>query len=238
MNQLHLGNFNKQIQPNGGYLCIDDEGDTDITQFSFNPLMGINYRKARDIAAIVYAISPQGENTLTVRNGRRALVKLLLKAKRLDRLPPPHGDAEIEAHGMIDDLLVSPILRNVLCRPTTLWLKKSKQWNIGINRAELGEFDSLVLGLFLIGQFQGQIVIPDFGFYGRDLHLDLLRQERLISGISFLAEISLKLQRAVLLIKDISIRHANYDDAVTVAKQSGLAEGTVEFSAFVNEALQ
>jgi hypothetical protein len=44
---------------------------------SFNPLDDLTYRKAREIADILYTVSPQGENTLTVRNGKRALLKML-----------------------------------------------------------------------------------------------------------------------------------------------------------------
>ena len=47
---------------------------------SFNPLTNIDYKKAREIADILYTVSPQGENTLTVRNGKRALLKMLLEA--------------------------------------------------------------------------------------------------------------------------------------------------------------
>jgi hypothetical protein len=41
-----------------------------------------------------------------------------------------------------------------------------------LNRAKLGDFDDLVLGLFLMAQYQGQLVVPDGGFYLRDSHAD------------------------------------------------------------------
>ena len=50
----------------------------------FNPLKGIDYKRARELAEIFYTLSPQGENTLTVRNGKRALLKALMKADRID----------------------------------------------------------------------------------------------------------------------------------------------------------
>jgi hypothetical protein len=50
------------------------------------PLHNTDYKKARTIADVLYTISPQGENTLTVRNGKRALLKALLKAKRLGQV--------------------------------------------------------------------------------------------------------------------------------------------------------
>ena len=48
----------------------------------FNPLKDIDYKKAREIADVLYTIAPQGENTLTVRNGKRAL---LSGEKRFDK---------------------------------------------------------------------------------------------------------------------------------------------------------
>jgi hypothetical protein len=58
-----------------------------------------------------------------------------------------------------------------------------------VNRAELGDFDALVLGLLLVNQAQGQLVIPDLGFYGRDFHSRLIREKRLIAGVSYLDEL-------------------------------------------------
>jgi len=77
MNKLHVG-FNKTVElPKGGYIYIADEVPKvsrsrvfDPMKHSFNPLKDITYRKAREIADILYTVSPQGENTLTVRNGK------------------------------------------------------------------------------------------------------------------------------------------------------------------------
>jgi hypothetical protein len=33
-----------------------------------------------------------------------------------------------------------------------------------------------------MAHFKGQIVVPDFGFYGRELHQAYIREGRLISG--------------------------------------------------------
>ena len=32
---------------------------------------------------------------------------------------------------------------------------------------------------------KGQVAVPDFGFYGRDIHSRLIREERLIAGVNF-----------------------------------------------------
>jgi hypothetical protein len=68
----------------------------DPLKHSFNPLKNITYRKAREIADILYTVSPQGENTLTVRNGKRALLKMLLDGPAaLDKLPRDYGKTEV-----------------------------------------------------------------------------------------------------------------------------------------------
>jgi hypothetical protein len=98
MNTLFVG-FSKNIEmPRGGYLLIDDEVPDiprsrvfDPIKHSFNPRKDIDYKRARELAELFYTISPQGDNTLTVRNGKRAPLKALLKADRLDRVKAAKG---------------------------------------------------------------------------------------------------------------------------------------------------
>jgi hypothetical protein len=167
-NKLYVG-FSKNVQPpKRGYLFIDDEVPQvpqsrifDPKEHSFNPLKGLDYKKAREIAEVLYTVAPQGENTLTVRNGKRALLKALLAADQLDRVT---GDDEVG--GMIEDILVSPVLRHVFCSPKNEFTFNPKSKIFAkIDRAELGDFDALVLGLLLMAHFNGQVVVPDFGFY-------------------------------------------------------------------------
>ena len=231
-NKLYIG-FTKIVElPKGGFLLIDNEARKaprarifDPTKHSFNPLKGIDYRKAREIAEILYTASPQGENTLTVRNGKRALLRMLLEGhERLDKLPPAEkGDAgALEAMETIGDVLVSPVLRRVLCNPTNFSFKPNSRIFARINRAELGEFDALALGLLLMAQFQGQVIIPDGGFYLRDAHASLIRQDRLIVGVNSLNEMPVKLRQMALLIRERVPSGALYEDAVTLAYHAGL----------------
>src|SRR4051812_11290987 len=125
MNHLLLGTGDKTPRllkiTKPGFLLIDDGpiADAFLASFkkvrvfdtslhSFNPLKSLDYKRARDFVDTLYSASPQGENTLTVRNGRRALMRLLLAGpKRLSDLPSPletKQDAEKEALGMIEDL--------------------------------------------------------------------------------------------------------------------------------------
>lgn len=216
-----------------GFLLIDDGPIADAflecfpkaklfapSVHSFNPLKGIDYKRARDFADILYSASPQGENTLTVRNGRRALVKLLLAntTGQLDGITGNASDPAIaEALATIDDLLVSPVLRSVLCGGGEPFRFGRKQSVVArLDRAELGDFDALILALFLIGQHKGQVILSDGGFYLRPLHMSLMRQDRLTVGLRFLSELPLTLRHAVLAIEDKRLMRLLPDDAETL----------------------
>jgi hypothetical protein len=183
----------------------------DISKHSFNPLRGIDHKGARDFAQILYTASPEGKDTLTVRNGKRAVARLVLaNTTRLDRITSD-DEKDADAMAMIDDVLFSPVLKDVLCRPTNFSFKGSVIARI--NRAELGDFDAFVLALLLMGQHKGQVVVPDGGFYLRPLHMSLIRQDRLTVGLRFLAELPLSLQQAVLTIEDKHLMRLLPDDA-------------------------
>lgn len=240
MNKLIVG-FDKEIElPKGGFLLIDDEVPDiprarvfDPKECSVNPLKGIAYKKARELADVLYTINAQGENTLTVRNGRREMLKALLDADRFDRV----GGSE-EIKGLVEDILASPVLRNVLCGHKNMFSLNPRSVVVArLNRAELGDFDALVLGLILMNLYEGQVVVKDFGFYGRDAHLSLIREKRLICGVNYLGELSPKLRRGVLLIKDKKAYRCIVEDAELLAEFSGKARGTEGFSSFVQEAI-
>lgn len=153
-NKLYVGITKTVDLPKGGFLFIDDEVPKlpewkrpryfDVSKHSFNPLDDIDHKKARELATALYTIAPQGENTLTVRNGKRAMLHALLEADQLDEV-----DGDEEVRGMIGDLMASPLLRQVLCSPTNFTFRDTSRNLARINRAELGDFDALVLGLFL-----------------------------------------------------------------------------------------
>jgi hypothetical protein len=227
-NHLLVGSADKterllNLTPHG-FLLIDDGPIADVflsrfpraklfdpTQHSFNPVKGIDYKRARDFATALYTASPEGKDTLTVRNGKRALTRLLLaNPTRLDRLTSS-SEADTEALATIEDLLLSPVLRRVLCKPTNFSFKGSVVAKI--DRAQLGDFDAFILASLLIGQSQGQVIVPDFGFYGRPLHTILIRQDRLIAGINFLTELESSLQQAVLTMEEKTAYRTTTEDA-------------------------
>jgi hypothetical protein len=216
-----------------GFLLIDDGpiADAFLEHFrarefdphrdSFNPLRGMDYRRARDFAATVYTASPEGKDTLTARNGRRALTRLILEAPRLDQLPRAESDpGTAEALATVDDLLLSPVLRGALCG--TRGFRLSGSVVARINRAELGDFDAFVLASLLIGQSKGQVIVPDFGFYGRLHHAGLIRQGRLTAGLNYLSELEPKLRQAVLLMENKQGQGCSFDDAVVLASYAHL----------------
>jgi len=171
-----------------------------------------DYKSVRDFANILYG-SGHGEHTLTVRNGRRTLAKLLK-----DNTTPLHkidGDrkdpAIAEALGMLDELWLSPVLKRVLTHKPNFDFEGSVIARI--DRAELGDFDAFVLGTLLIGQHQGHIVVPEGGFYLRPLHTSLIRQNRLTVALRYLDELPLSLRQAVLTIEDKHFAHLLPDDA-------------------------
>jgi hypothetical protein len=232
MNRLHLG-FSKRIQlPKGSFLYIDDEVPEhpkakvfDPLKDAFNPLKHIDRKKARELADVLYTASPQGENTLTVRNGRRALAAALVDAKRFNevKVHSPIKGVDEEVEGMLGELLFTDVMRGVLCSGNDFaFTGRNTKVFARLNRAELGEFDALVLGLLLMAHFKGQLIVPDFGFYGREAHVSLIREGRLIAGVNTLAELPPKLRQAVLLISDKYGSGTTFEDAETLAKYEGL----------------
>jgi hypothetical protein len=204
----------------------------DITKHSFNPLRGMDYAKARAFAAALYTASPEGKDTLTVRNGKRAMARLLLNnPSRLDKLKG-HGERDEEALATIEDLLLSPVLRRVLCNPTNFSFKGSVVAKL--DRAVLGDFDAFVLASLLIGQHQGHTIVPDSGFFLKDMHVSLIRQNRLTCGLNSLSEVSDILRHAILGIKQKEGHGCLFEDAEVLAKYRRLEPSTRGFRDYVD----
>jgi hypothetical protein len=125
----------------------------------------------------------------------------------------------------------------VLCGKTNFTFNPNSVNMARISRAELGDFDALVLGLLLMGHFKGQLVVPDLGFYGRDAHVSLVREERLVGGVNFLAELPEKLRSGVLLMQERAASGATVEDAEVLARYEQLVPGTNAFNEFVAEAI-
>lgn len=207
----------------------------DPLKHCLNPLTNIDYKKARELADALYTASPQGEATLTVRNGKRALLQRLVASERLDKIEYEKDDEEVQA--MIDDLLASPVLKRMLCNPTNFSFNPRSVILARVNRKELGDFDSKIIVFLLLSHYTGQVVLPDGGFYLREAHISLIREGRLIVGLNHLSELSPKIRNAVLLMEEKSGQGATFDDASTLAQYAKLIPNTNEFNSFVHHAM-
>lgn len=252
MNTLHVG-FTRTVRlPTGGWLLIDAPPAIrnvkvfDPHTHSFNPLSEMTYRKACDIVDIFDALFPRGDGTLTKDTGLDFIAEALeARPASLDRLiPKPLKNAttgQIWAYSKVRRILRSPVLRRVLANPNNLDFKPLNNPRAKIaarlDRAELGNFDALVLGLFLMAHYKGQLVVPDFGFYGRDVHESLILEERLVAGVDYLGQLPPKLRQTVLSIGEKIPSGTNYEDAKTLAIDGGHVPGSGPFDYFINTAM-
>lgn len=146
MNKLYVGR-QKQIElPKGIFLYIDDDVPRvplaqtfDPHHYSIDALKRITKHQARELAELLYTIVPNGADTLTVRDGRRALAPALFDAERFDKI----STKEKEAQAMIDDILFLPVLRNALCgEHPTFAIKRPTVILARLNRSEIGETEN------------------------------------------------------------------------------------------------
>lgn len=244
---LGLGDKSELADTEQPFLLIDDGPLCDVFLERFkkaklfdwnthglNPLPA-DYRRARDLASIFYG--SEGRDTLTVRNGKRALTRKLVSGRRLEKIPFNNGDDEKEARSLIEDMLQSPVLKKAFSKQPPRGLRSGASVVARINRAELGDFDAFILGSLLASMYLGQVIISDFGFYARDFHAALIRQDRLAIGLNCLAELDRKMQQMVLLMPEKIGRKCTYEDAETLARYSGLIPDTNAFSEFVARAM-
>jgi len=254
MNTLIVGTRKDAILhylPPGPFLMIDDGPllDTverrartfDVERHSINPLKDMDYRRARDFIGVLDAVFPEGENTLTRKTSNFVLLNELLTgtAKRLDKLIPTEPDKKdtgrLDAYQKLQTLLLSPVLERVLNRPSNFSMTGTILARV--DRAVLGDFDAFVIGNILMSQYQGPIVVPDFGFYATKSHASLLRQDRLVAGVDILDDVP-KLKRQLLLIDRKIPSHATADDAEVLALYDGKIRGTNAFTEFVQDGIR
>lgn len=213
----------------------------DPLQHSFNTLKDTSYLAQCNFVETMLALFPAGQNTLTKEGVPDAFFEeLAKKPKSLEDMFKGTSDdpSYLSAQRMVRRLRRSPILTKVLCEPTNFKIAAHRNIVVRLDRAALGRFDALALALFLIGQVKGQVIVPDFGFYGRELHTYLIDQDRLTAGVNYLAEVPPKLQQALLTIKDIQPLQVVFDDADTLAKLAGWKPGDQGYADFVEGAMR
>jgi hypothetical protein len=203
----------------------------DPAKHGLNPLP-MEYREAREFAAAVFP----DKDLMTYRNGRRALTCLVMQADRLDRLDYSRNDDDQEAKGVVEDILLSPLLSTSLRKPIPRWFYSGATIMVRLNRKEIGEDDARIIASILIAQFKGLIVIEDFGFYARPFHTGLVREDRLMAGVFTLSELDEKLRQICLLMETEGMG-CTYDDAAILAKYAGHVTGTNAFNSVVQRAM-
>jgi hypothetical protein len=207
----------------------------DAARHSFNPLKDMDYRRAREFIDVLNAVFPEGDSTLTKRNSNFILLNALLsEPKRLDTLVRPTKD-NTDAYQKIQTLLLSPVLKNVLNSPTNMSFKGTILARL--NRAELGDFDCFVLANLLISQYQGPVVIPDFGFYASPFHMNLIRQERLMAGINSFDEVP-AFKSQLLQVKEKIGSQCTPSDAELLALYAGIPADSNRHADFIQAAIR
>jgi hypothetical protein len=210
----------------------------DVEKHAFNPLKDMTYQRARAFLDVLNAVFPEGENTLTKRNSNFVLLKALLAEPRmLSELVPkpnPKDTGALDAYQKVQTLLLSPVLERVL--ETGLSFPFTGTILAKLDRATLGDFDCFVLGNLLISLYPGPVVIPDFGFYAHKGHMALIRQNRLIAGVSSFDEVP-RFKTELLLVENKIASKCTPADAEILANYAGLRPGSNAFNDFVDGAI-
>lgn len=231
------------------FLLIDDGPLIDALDFpprrtvtvfdpaihSFNPLRGMDYLRARDFIHVLNAVFPEGENTLTKRNANFQILEALLSSPRkLETLIKDTKETQY-AYQTIQELLLSPVLKDVLTRPTNISFKGTMI--VRLDRAAHGDFVCMVLANFFISQYAGTVALSDFGFYAHKGHKSLIRQNRLIAGVTSFDEVPELKSQLLMIEKKIGSR-CTPDDAEILALYAGIPKGTNDYNDFIHRAIR
>lgn len=233
INRFIVGTRDKTsaLAPDGTSFLLIDHGPTadafaeaykrakifDTTR-GLNPLP-MNEIDARDFARIIFG--SEGKDTLTVRNGRRALVRMLMTGKRFDKLHGTKSDADKEALAAIDDMLLSPTLRKMFRKNTPRWFTAGPPIIARIDPSVIGDDAAYLLGNILMAIYPDQLIVREFDFYARDAHVRFIRQKRLIAGVERLSDLPEKLRKKCLTMPTVGLGCV-YPDAVELAQNARL----------------
>lgn len=191
----------------------------DALHHSCDLLKDITYLTALDFSSLLDgAFSEWGPHTRNIALMQILEALLSKPPKRLTNLIKDTKDTHY-AFMMVQRLLLSPVLSNVLTRTTNVSFKGTILARL--DRATLGDFDAFVLGNLLISQYAGTVVIPDFGFYAHKGHKSLIRQNRLIAGVNSFDEVP-DFESQLLMIEKKVPSQCTPDDAKTLALYEGL----------------
>lgn len=231
MNILRLGPVHI---PDGDCLLIADEAPEgfkifDTDKHCINPLNS-DPARAEALASIFY--DGIAESTLTIMYATDAMVEAFTTYKRFDEIEWGKSDGEKEAKRRLKALMRYEVFKRVL--NTTNTALKGRVC-ARLNRAELGEKMCFILGSILALLAPGDVAIDDFGFYARDFHFQLMRENRLSVGINSFSELSPKMKQRVLRFEDRDGERCSFDDAKILATKAGKVPGTEGFNGEVSK---
>jgi hypothetical protein len=114
----------------------------------------------------------------------------------------------------IGTLLMSPAIRNIVgqVRSTFSWTKKPIII-ANLDRSEIGDLTARLVGGLLIARSAGHVYVNDFPFFASDHFVSLFPQERFSVSLSYLDEVSTKLQQSLLAIEDKIVLRTSPSDA-------------------------
>ena len=263
MNQLNVGRrARNEIPVRGSFLYIGSDFPDptehraqvfDPSVDRFNTTAHLDHIGARDLADHLYDLYPKSD-TLRVRDGRRALARLLydnaLKRKRgvylnhLASTTAPTDPGTADAIELLQDIFMSPVLDRVFGGSSTHTLNRNRTF-ASIDRSKHGRQDALAIAFALIASYRGPTIIEDLNFIGRDAHAELIHQDRLIAAVRNLEQLKLTaplLHADLFLIEDIRTDGALYKDAVELAYAAGLRPDSLRannpFNDFIDKAMQ
>jgi hypothetical protein len=122
----------------------------------------------------------------------------------------------------IGTLLMSPAIRNIVGqRHSTFSLARKNIVIANLDRSQIGDLTARLLGGLLIARSAGPVYINDFPFFASEHFTSLFPQERFSVSLSFLDEVSPKLQQALLRTLNDSARRTFIGCAVMVTYRAG-----------------
>jgi hypothetical protein len=114
----------------------------------------------------------------------------------------------------IGTLLMSPTIRNIVGQKTSTFSLAPGQTIIAdLDRAKLGDLTARLLGGLLIARSTGRVCINDFPFFAFEYFVSLIPQERFSVSLSFMDELSPKLQQTLLSIEHKLVLKTSPKDA-------------------------
>lgn len=254
-NVFYIGTNREITPPKSEWLYIYDQLPTirgakifDPTKDGINILKDLDYRKICAITDAIDALFPEGENTLTRATGLEYIADQLDAAMvaEVRRAPIALRDLISEpdkksttghtwAYGKIRRILRSPLLNRMLSGKDFTFGKRTLAH---VDPAKLTLFDAQTVTFFLMASYPGQLVLPSYGLYAREMHAQLILEDRLIAGVNTLSELPPQLRQLALLQETIACGTTAADAQTLADKDSMYGRGTVDYGDKVSEAMR